>query len=383
VEYRRFGSLDWKVSALGFGTMRLPIIGKDQSMVNMPETLKLLRYAVDQGVNYVDTAYTYHDGLSEIAVGKALKGKYRNRAKIATKMPVFYIKSKNDLDNVFLEQLQRLNRDFIDFYMFHSLTKDLWKKILDLQMLEWAEQKIAKGKIGYLGFSFHDEFEVFKEIIDGYDNWTLSQIQYNYLDENYQAGKRGLQYAASKGLAVSIMEPLAGGLLAVNPPSEIQEQCWNKAEKKRSASEWALSWVWNHPEVSVALSGMNAEKQVKENLLSAGHSAANMLTSTELELFSKARELFQEVGYIGCTGCRYCGHCQQNIDIPSILALLNEYSSKRRFPEKQEEIKKKYAQTIAVNQRASHCLQCGQCEEVCPQHLPIRRLLYEASTSLE
>jgi len=363
--------------------MRLPIIGKDQSKVNVPETVRLLRYAVDQGVNYVDTAYTYHDGLSEIAIGKALSGRYKNRAKIATKMPVFYVNSKDDLDKIFSEQLRRLNRDYIDFYMFHSLTKALWKKVLDFDMLKWAEQKIAEGKIGYLGFSFHDEFDVFKEIIDGYSNWTLSQIQYNYLDENYQAGKRGLQYAASKGLAVSIMEPLAAGLLAVNPPSEIQEQCWNKAERKRSASEWAFSWVWNQPEVSVALSGMNTKEQVEENLQSASRSAPNMLTSKELRLISRAKELFHEVGYIGCTGCRYCGHCRQNVDIPSILSLLNEYSSKRRSPETQQSIRQKYAQTIPANQRASRCRQCGRCEAVCPQHLPIRRLLSEASASLE
>jgi predicted aldo/keto reductase-like oxidoreductase len=371
------------VSALGFGTMRLPIIGKNPENVDVPETINLLRYAVDQGVNYVDTAYTYHNGLSEITVGRALTGKYKNKARIATKMPVFYVNSKDDLDRIFKEQLMRLNRDCIDFYMFHSLTKELWQKVLDLGMLKWAEQKIAEGRIGYLGFSFHDEFEVFKEIVDGYDNWTLCQIQYNYLDENYQAGKRGLQYAASKGLAVSIMEPLAGGLLAVNPPSEIQKQCWNQAEKKRSASEWALSWVWNHPEVSVALSGMNAKPQVEENLRSASNSASNMLSSKELELVSKARELFHEVGYIGCTGCRYCTHCQQNVDIPTIIALLNEYSSKRRYPEAQEKIKQKYTQTVPANLRASQCLQCGQCEAVCPQHLPIRRLLVEASASLE
>ena len=349
MEYRRFGSLDWKVSALGFGTMRLPIIGKDQAKVDVRETVKLLRYAVDHGVNYIDTAYTYHDGLSEIAIGKALSGKYKNKAKIATKMPVFYVKSKEDLDKIFNEQLRRLNREFIDFYMFHSLTKAAYgKKVLDFNMLKWAEQKIAEGKIGHLGFSFHDEFDVFKEIVDRYDNWTLSQIQYNYLDENYQAGKRGLQYAASKGLAVSIMEPLAGGLLAVNPPSEIQNQCWNQADKKRSASEWALSWVWNQPEVSVALSGMNAKPQVEENLHSASHSSPNMLTSRELELVCRARELFHEVGYIGCTGCRYCGHCRQNVDIPSILSLLNEYSSKRRSPEIQQTIRQKYAETVAV-----------------------------------
>jgi predicted aldo/keto reductase-like oxidoreductase len=382
VQYRSFGSLDWKVSALGFGTMRLPIIGKDQTKVNLPKTIKLLRYAIDHGVNYIDTAYTYHDGLSELAIGKALTGKYRKKAKIATKMPTFQVKTKEDLNRIFSQQLKRLNTDFIDFYLFHSLNKTLWKKVQDLDMLNWAEQKIAKGKIGYLGFSFHDEFEVFKEIVDGYDNWTLSQIQYNYLDENYQAGKLGLKYAASKGLAVCVMEPLAGGLLAVNPPEEIQAQ-WNQADEKRSASEWGLSWVWNHPEVSVALSGMNALEQVKENLQSASHSGPNILTAKELELISKARQLYLEYGYIGCTGCRYCNHCTQGVDIPAVLAFLNEFSTKRRFPDMQQQIKQKYATTIPSGQRASKCRQCGRCEAICPQHLPIRRLLAEAATSFE
>ena len=382
VEYRFFGGLDWKVSALGFGTMRLPIIDKDQAKVNEAETIKLIRYAVDHGVNYVDTAYTYHDGLSEVAVGKALKGKYRKRAKIATKMPVFLVNSKQDLDNILNQQMNRLDTNFIDFYLFHSLNKMLWNKVKELDMLKWAEHQIAKGRVGYLGFSFHDEYEVFKEIIDDYDDWTLSQIQYNYLDEKYQAGKRGLKYAASKGLAVSVMEPLAGGLLAVKPPSEIQAQ-WNQVDEKRPASEWALSWVWNHPEVSVALSGMNTMQQVMENLESASRSDPNSLTPKELELISKARELYLKHGYIGCTGCRYCSHCPQDVNIPAVLAFLNEYSTKRRFPEEQPKIKEQYAQTIPAGKRASRCLQCGQCEAICPQHLPVRRLLTEAAASLE
>ena len=223
MEFRSFGKLDWKVSALGFGTMRLPIIGDDQAKVNEAETIKIIRYAIDRGVNYVDSAFTYHDGVSEVTVGKALAGKYREKAKIATKMPVFSVNAKEDLDRILSLQLKRLNTDFIDFYLFHSLNKTLWNKVLELNMIEWAEKQVAKGRLGYLGFSFHDELEVFKEIVDSYDKWTLSQIQYNYLDEKYQAGKAGLKYAASKGLAVVVMEPLSGGMLAVNPPAEIQK----------------------------------------------------------------------------------------------------------------------------------------------------------------
>ncbi len=244
-----------------------------------------------------------------------------------------------------------------------------------------AERQVAEGRLGYLGFSFHDELDVFKEIVDSY-NWTFCQIQYNYLDENYQAGKSGLKYAAAKGLAVVVMEPLAGGLLAVNPPAEIQKE-WEKAEVKRSAPDWGLQWVWNQPEVSVALSGMNALHQVQENLKSANHSGVNTLNQREIEFLAKARELYLQCGYIGCTKCRYCGHCPQGIDIPVTLAFLNEYSKKRREPESQTEIKERYTQTVEFERRASNCLHCGQCEAICPQHLPVRRLLSEAATSLE
>jgi predicted aldo/keto reductase-like oxidoreductase len=362
--------------------MRLPIIGEDQAKVNESKTIKLIRYAIDQGVNYVDSAFTYHDGNSEVTVGKALAGKYRKQAKIATKMPVFSVKSKEDLDKILNLQLKRLNTNHIDFYLFHSLNKTLWNKVLELNMIEWAEKQVAKGRLGYLGFSFHDELEVFKEIVDSYDKWTLSQIQYNYLDEKYQAGKAGLKYAASKGLAVVVMEPLSGGMLAVNPPAEIQKE-WKKADIRRSAADWALQWVWNQPEVSVALSGMNAMQQVIENVESANKSGSNTLNSTEIKLLSNARELYLKCGYIGCTKCRYCSHCPQSIDIPVTLAFLNQYSTMRKGPATQSTIKKEYAKAVPSARRASNCIHCGQCEAICPQHLPVRKLLSEATACLE
>ncbi len=382
MEYRSFGKLDWKVSALGFGTMRLPILGADQAKVNEQETIKLIRYAIDQGVNYVDSAFTYHDGNSEVTVGKALRGGYRKKVKIATKMPVFSVKCKEDLDEILNLQMQRLNANYIDFYLFHSLTKPLWNKVNEFNMIKWAEKQVAKGRLGYLGFSFHDELEVFKEIIDSYEGWTFSQIQYNYLDEKYQAGKAGLKYAASKGLAVAIMEPLSGGMLAVNPPAEIQEE-WDKAELKRSAADWALQWIWNHPEVSVALSGMNAMQQVIDNVKSANRSGPNTLNQKEIELLSKTRELYHKFGYIGCTKCRYCSHCPQTIDIPAALAFLNQYSTICKDPQMRTKIKKEYAKAISPSRRASNCVRCGQCEAICPQHLPIRKLLSEATGSLQ
>lgn len=381
MQYRPFGKLDWSVSALGFGTMRLPIIGADQANINEPEAIKLIHYAIDEGVNYIDSAYVYHEGNSEVVVGKALEDGYSDKVKIATKMPVFSVQTKEDLDRIFGLQLKRLKTDHVDFYLLHALMELTWNKVKELNILDWAQRQIAEGKISHLGFSFHDELDVFKEIVDGYD-WTFCQIQYNYLDEHYQAGVDGLKYAAKKGLAVVVMEPLAGGLLAVKPPAEIQQEM-DKADVKRSAPDWGLQWVWNQPEVSVALSGMNSMAQVQENLESANHSGVNSLTQQELAILSKSRELFLKCGYIGCTKCRYCSHCPQSIDIPVTIAFLNEYASKRREPAAQEKIKQQYAAAVPSEQRASNCIHCGQCEAICPQHLPIRRLISEAAASLE
>lgn len=362
--------------------MRLPLNSQNQADINEPEAIKFIRYAIDQGVNYIDTAYPYHDGQSETIVGKALQNGYNKKAKIATKMPVFSVEKKADLDIIFETQLKRLNTDCIDFYLLHALMADSWQKVQDLDILDWAEHQIAEGKIGQLGFSFHDEYEVFKDIVDGYTDWAFCQIQYNYLDEHYQAGKTGLQYAAQKGLAVIVMEPLAGGLLAVKPPVEIQRE-WDKTGIKRAPADWGLQWVWNHPEVTSVLSGMNSMAQLQDNLASANNSGPNTLTGPELAALDRSRELFLNYGYIGCSKCHYCNKCPQGIDIPLNLAFLNQYASKRRYPKAQEKIKQKYAQEVSIEHRANNCIHCGQCENLCPQHLPVRKLLAETAESLQ
>ena len=333
--------------SIGLRNHALPQNSTNYADINQPEAIKLIRYAIDNGVNYIDTAYVYHDGQSEVVVGKALADGYREKVKIATKMPVFSVEKKEDLDTIFETQLKRLQTDSIDFYLLHALMKPTWEKVKQLEIIEWAENKIAQGQIDHLGFSFHDEYEVFKEIIDGYDGWSFCQIQYNYLDEHYQAGKAGLQYAAQKGLGVVVMEPLAGGMLAVKPPAEIQHE-WDRTGKKRAPADWALQWIWNQPEVTTLLSGMNAMSQVDENLESAQNSGPNTLTPPELTALSHSRELFQQVGYIGCSKCHYCNKCPQGIDIPLNLAYLNQYASKRSAPKAQEKIKQKYAQEVAL-----------------------------------
>ncbi len=338
----------------------------------------MIRYAIDHGVNYVDTAYPYHRGKSEIVVGKALRDGYRAKTRLATKMPTWLINSREDMDKYFNEQLSRLQLDSVDFYLLHGLEEKRWTKLEELDVLNWAERKIDEGKFSYLGFSFHDEYEVFKKIVDSYDGWTFCQIQYNYVDEQYQAGTKGLNYAASKGLAVVVMEPIAGGRLAMTPPKEIQE-IWDEAKIRRTHAEWALQWVWNHPEVSVALSGMSTFEQVKENVENAGRSDAKMLTNEELGIIRKVRRKYERLGFVGCTGCRYCIPCPEGVNVPEILSFYNKYYAENR----NDEIKRRYWEHVTPESQAKRCARCGRCEELCPQHLQIREILNRAAVLFE
>jgi len=370
LRYRRFGSLDWYVSALGFGAMRLPTLGGDYSSVDEDEAIKMIRYGIEHGINYIDTAYGYHGGKSEVIVGRAIEG-FRDRVRIATKMPIWLVNSHSDMDRVLNEQLNRLNIDYIDFYLLHGLNRDRWRKVKELNVFEWLKHALAEGKIRYVGFSFHDSFDVFKEIVDSY-NWTLCQIQYNYLDVDYQAGVRGLKYAASKGLAVVVMEPLAGGLLA-NPPSEVVE-VFRRARVERSIVEWALLWVWNHPEVSVALSGMSSMQQVVENVKYADNAIPNILSNDELILFDEARRILRTIGFINCSKCRYCQPCPNGVLIPEIFEYYNLYFIRGRDPSVIDE----YNSKVPIQGRVENCVKCGVCESLCPQHIEIRLWLDRA-----
>ncbi len=261
MQYRQFGKLEWKVSALGFGAMRLPVLDGKSSVIDQAKTTEMIRHAIDNGLNYIDTAYVYHDQKSEGAVGIALKDGYRERVKIATKLPIWFVKTTSDFDRMLNEQLERLQTDHIDFYLLHALNAGSWQKILDLKLIEQAEKAIADGRIRHLGFSFHDKLETFKKIVDGYDKWTFCQIQYNFMDTDFQAGREGLQYAASKGLAVVVMEPLRGGKLAADIPAA--RPLWQSAPIQRTPADWALQWLWNQPEVSICGLGQNAALAVQ------------------------------------------------------------------------------------------------------------------------
>ncbi len=258
MQYRTFGKLDWQSSALGFGAMRLPTLNDDPAQIDEALAAKMIRHAIDQGVNYVDTAWPYHRGESEPFIGRVLQDGYREKVKLATKMPTWLTEKPEDFDTYLDQQLKRLQTDHIDFYLLHALEGKRWAKIRDLGVREWAERAIADGRIRHIGFSFHDEHNIFTQIIDEYDHWEFCQVQYNFMDLHYQAGITGVRYAAERGLAVVIMEPLRGGRLAQNPPPDIVAKLWAQAEQQRSPADWALQWLWNQPEISLVLSGMSA-----------------------------------------------------------------------------------------------------------------------------
>ncbi|MEW6185734.1 MAG: aldo/keto reductase [Thermodesulfobacteriota bacterium] len=377
MQYRPFGKLDFQVSALGFGAMRLPILEGDTSKINEPEAVKMIRFAIDHGVNYVDTAWPYHVGQSEPVVGRALADGYREKVKLATKLPVRFAQSASDFDRFLNEQLKRLQTDHIDFYLLHGLNKRTWPKARDLGVLQWAQEAKRGGRFLHLGFSFHDDFDVFKEIIDHTDQWEFCQIQYNYMDTEYQAGTKGLEYAAGKGLAVVIMEPIRGGALAKEPPQTVA-QLWETAPVKRTAAEWALQWVWNQPEVSTVLSGMSTMEQVIENVASAGRSAIDLLMPEELALIERVQEEYRRLSPIPCTQCQYCMPCPNNVNIPGILGLYNDafkYGDVKRA---------QFLYTIRVQEgeTADQCQDCKECEEKCPQGIEISAWMKKADELL-
>ena len=375
MQYRKFGKLDWKVSALGFGAMRLPVLNRVQTDIDEPQAIQMIRYALDHGVNYIDSAYVYHGGKSEVLVGKALQDGYRTKTKIATKIPSGMIDSYATCDRILNEQLKRLQTDKIDFYLLHGLNKGVWPKILEVKYFDWAERQIASGKIGHICFSFHDDLATFKKIIDGYDNWTMAQIQYNYMDEKYQAGTAGMKYASEKGIAVVNMEPLRGGRLSRIPPEPVQK-IWDSYSIKRSPVEWAFRWCWNHPEMVTCLSGMSKMEHVLENVKIAEEAGNAKLTKEELELIKKVKEAYRSLTPVNCTSCRYCMPCSHGVDIPRIFEMYNE-GVIYNFPQNSRGIYNG-GTWFKKEQQADKCEECNECLEKCPQKLEIPALLKEA-----
>jgi uncharacterized protein len=369
MQYRKFANLEWKPSALGFGAMRLPVIDGNQARVDIPEATRMIRYAIDHGVNYLDTAYFYHGGNAEQAVAQALKGGYREKIKLATKFPAREVNSKTDFDGAFERQLDRLQTDKIDFYLLHGLHRPVWDNLRDMGILRWLEGKVSQGRLEHLGFSFHDDLEYFKSIVDAYDNWTFCQVHFNYMDVDYQAGRRGIEYAAGKNLGVIVMEPLRGGQLAQKPPEEVA-RVWESARVRRSPVDWALHWVWSYPEISLVLSGMSTMEQVIENVAIAERAGNSRLNRPELALVDRARQAYQDLRPVPCTGCRYCMPCPSGVEIPTIFRIYNEmamYKDTRMA-------KLRYGGMfwgVTPQQNGANCVECSKCLETCPQHIAI------------
>jgi predicted aldo/keto reductase-like oxidoreductase len=365
MQYRKFGKLDWKTSALGFGCMRLPVIDGKGGNIDQYKTDEMIHTAIEAGVNYFDTAYVYHDQQSEVALGKSLQGSYREKVRIATKSPVWLIREPADFDRLLDEQLKRLQVDTIDFYLLHALNQGSWADVQRLDLLRRAEAARADGRIGAIGFSFHDNLETFKKIVDGYDNWDFCQIQYNYMNTAVQAGTEGLKYAAAKGLAVVIMEPLLGGKLALDLPAT--RPVWDSAAQKRTPADWALQWLWDQPEVSLVLSGMSTLPQVQENIRSAGTSRAGSLTPAELDLFPQVRDIINGLGPIPCTYCEYCLPCPNGVNIPRNFDVYNQVAMYDALEDRRFE----YKRWIPDPEKAAACIQCDECLSKCPQQIAI------------
>ena len=377
--YREMGKTGDKVSVLGFGCMRFQEIN---GRIDVQRTERQLLQAIDSGVNYFDTAYVYHGGKSESFLGEVFSKGIRNKVKIATKLPTYMVQSKRGMEEVLETQLERLKTDRIEYYLLHMLTDFAsWKKMKSLGILDFLQKAKRDGKIIHTGFSFHGDRENFKLIVDDYD-WDMCQIQYNYLDEYYQAGIEGLKYAASKGLGVVAMEPLRGGRLVGRIPAEV-ETIWSRAEIQRTPAEWAFRWVWNHPEVTMLLSGMNEETHICENIQTAGEAYPNSLPKEELAVVDRVKEVYQKLLKIGCTGCRYCMPCPSGVDIPNCLGI---YNDKHLFHTKRTKMHY-FLMTSGlvggVPAYASLCTGCGKCEKVCPQHLEIRRHLKDVVRTMQ
>jgi predicted aldo/keto reductase-like oxidoreductase len=337
----------------------------------------MVRHAIDSGVNYLDTAYPYHGGQSEIVVGKALRDGYRERVRLATKLPVWMVESAADFDRVLNEQLVKLQTSYIDFYLLHALSHERWNDIvLKHKLLDCAERALADGRIRHLGFSFHDEYDSFAEIVNGTELWSFCQIQYNYMDTENQAGVRGLKLAAEKGLAVVVMEPLMGGRLA-DPPKDILA-AMESFPTHRAPVEWALEWLWSQPEVSVILSGMTTMEQLDENLRLADQSRAGSFTVADQALIAEVSEMYRKRTVIPCTKCGYCMPCPNGVYIPANFEFYNyahlfDDLGAARF---------RYQVFLKEEQRSSACIQCGLCEEKCPQGISISEWMPKVSALL-
>ena len=377
--YRKVPKTGEDLSILGFGYMRLPLL--PGGGIDEDRAIRQLRHAIDCGVNYVDTAPLYHFGKSEPVLARALADGYRGKVNIATKLPPWNVRSRADMDRILDTQLATLRTGTIDYYLLHSLARESWEKLKGLGVLGFLDNAKKDGRIRNAGFSFHGDIGTFREIVDAYD-WQMCQIQYSFLDEQTQAGTEGLRYAAGKQLAVMVMEPLRGGNLARLVPDEARK-IWDESPVKRSPAAWGLSWIWNHPEVTVVLSGMNDEAHIDENIKIASEAVPGCLSTGEVARVEQVRDTYRRLMKVACTGCRYCMPCPSGVNIPECLAL---YNSANLFPRDRQigmVYLGRHGGIVGYRSYAGLCIGCGRCESRCPQKIPVPAILSEVSRTLE
>ncbi|MEY8390240.1 aldo/keto reductase [Lachnospiraceae bacterium] len=364
-----------ELSILGYGCLRYT---KKGTGIDQEKAEEEMRIAIEHGVNYFDTAYTY--GGSEVCLGKFLAKGYRDKVNIATKLPHYFVKETGDLERYFMEQLSRLQTDHVEYYLMHMLNDtDAWERLKNLGLREWIAEKKKKGQIENIGFSFHGSTDNFLKILEVYD-WDFCQIQYNYLDEHSQAGRRGLTRAHEKGMPVIIMEPLRGGRLVQGLP-KTAVRLLEKEEPKRSPAEWGLRWLWDQPEVTVVLSGMNASEQVEENVRIASEAEVGCMNAHDREVIEQLKTEINRCMKVPCTGCSYCMPCPAGVDIPGCFAAYNI-----RYTDNWYQGMKTYIMctTLKTNPtNASKCLKCGKCERHCPQNISIRKELEQVKKHME
>ena len=378
--YRPIPSTQDQISLLGYGCMRLPVRA---GLIDEKKAEAQLKRAIDRGINYVDTAMPYHGGQSEVFLGKTgLAGGYREKVKLATKLPQWQVKTRAEMDTLLNKQLKKLKTDRIDYYLLHAMDHSAWERLKTIDVMDFLDRAKADGRIGNAGFSYHGDRDGFPGIVDDYP-WEFTQIQYNILDINNQAGQSGLEYAAAKGLGVFIMEPLRGGQLVKKIPREVQ-RIWESLDEQRNPAEWALRWIWNHKEVTCVLSGMNVDAHIDENIRIASEARAGDLDKKVLEAAGRVREIYAQLMKVGCTACGYCLPCPAGIQIPYVF---EQYNNLHMFDNKMETrfLYGSRAGGVTTGKPiwASGCIQCGKCERHCPQSLPVPELMARVSKELE
>ena len=374
MEYRKLGNTGIELSSLGFGTMRLPVIDGVFSNIDIEKAKKLVRHAIDSGVNYVDTAYPYHlNGTSEKALKEILADGYREKVYLGDKLSVWTCETYEECEEMFNSQLERTGSDHFDLYFLHSMDSLFWERAKQLNVFKLFDKLIAEGKIKHIGFSFHGKYELFEEIVNAY-HWEFCLLQINYMDTDYQAGIKGLEYANKKGLGVLVMEPLKGGQLANEPPKSVKE-IWAKSNFDLSPAERGISFALNRAEVSCVLSGMNAMEQINENMALATRFVSNTYDEKELEIYKEVRAEFSKLIQIPCTRCQYCMPCLEGVDIPANF----EYYNMGHMHSTVEHARNFYNRPFFDRKRSTKCIDCGVCLEKCPQHLDIPGILNKIS----